>query len=855
MCAAYSVPSAVSIRAPLTRAGRRVRPDNWSSRYLVSIRAPLTRAGRQEELHGKMGGTLFQSAPRSRERGDRPSAAKGVCHLGFNPRPAHASGATRNATPPTVSIAAFQSAPRSRERGDGPVAGAAGAPRLFQSAPRSRERGDRASVEVLQSLARFQSAPRSRERGDLVNLRASRWGRRVSIRAPLTRAGRRTSSDTRRELLRFQSAPRSRERGDEINSSIFGPVAGFQSAPRSRERGDGCLHTSSSLDSGVSIRAPLTRAGRREQIPKNAKRLLFQSAPRSRERGDWLCGYFAPAVDEFQSAPRSRERGDHHSTAFFRSPASFNPRPAHASGATLCQVELYSLVVGFNPRPAHASGATVCQVGESINHLVVSIRAPLTRAGRRITHVAIPMVTEFQSAPRSRERGDGNRTSLTGFRPCFNPRPAHASGATASRGTDSLMPMGFNPRPAHASGATYSESRLSSTLCVSIRAPLTRAGRPVDLWPGPLSNAVSIRAPLTRAGRQAPASPLRSQLARFNPRPAHASGATCGGLIPRCRFDRFQSAPRSRERGDPALPDDDNSPWPVSIRAPLTRAGRLGNAHGPSSPMTVSIRAPLTRAGRLSGLIFHFRFGPFQSAPRSRERGDMVIAATTARQWSFNPRPAHASGATWYSLLWRPRRRCFNPRPAHASGATWEALSIRRDRVVSIRAPLTRAGRRNVTPPTVSIAPFQSAPRSRERGDSRLRRRKFARTCFNPRPAHASGATSDITALVVAKFVSIRAPLTRAGRLRSCLATEPHGFSTPFSPTCQPFSHRRVFSYQRTITNCYVGTSYAAARNPGCRAVAWGSRSGGHNTNGSLRFNGLSTPWCSIRWTAFSSRK
>jgi len=63
-----------------------------------------------------------------------------------------------------------------------------------------------------------------------------------------------------------------------------------------------------------------------------------------------------------------------------------------------------------------------------------------------------------------------------------------------------------------------------------------------------LVQLVSIRAPLSRAGR--PATPCVSSTSRsFNPRPALASGAT----PPRWTGSRC---------------------WTVSIRAPLSRAGR-----------------------------------------------------------------------------------------------------------------------------------------------------------------------------------------------------------------------------------------------------------------------------------------
>jgi len=84
----------------------------------------------------------------------------------------------------------------------------------------------------------------------------------------------------------------------------------------------------------------------------------------------------------------------------------------------------------------------------------------------------------------------------------------------------------------------------------------------------------------------------------------------------------------------------------------------------------------------------------FQSAPRSRDRGDASAAITRRFTLSFNPRPGLATGAT-------SDRRCawchwsgFNPRPGLATGATFHENT------------------------TALIKEFQSAPRSRDRGDA-----------------------------------------------------------------------------------------------------------------------------------------
>ncbi len=61
---------------------------------------------------------MFQSAPRSEERGDALERATTPYLAGFNPRPAPRSGAMAKGPIPPGAVKLFQSAPRSEERGD-----------------------------------------------------------------------------------------------------------------------------------------------------------------------------------------------------------------------------------------------------------------------------------------------------------------------------------------------------------------------------------------------------------------------------------------------------------------------------------------------------------------------------------------------------------------------------------------------------------------------------------------------------------------------------------------------------------------------------------------------------------------
>ena len=161
---------------------------------------------------------------------------------------------------------------------------------------------------------------------------------------------------------------------------------------------------------------------------------------------------------------------------------------------------------------------------------MVSIHAPLDRAGRPSVSTTSLRPCRFQSTPRSIERGDRQRQD---------------------RG-DARDYRGFNPRPARSSGATRQAADWNRGIDVSIHAPLDRAGRRPEILQRNWRRRVSIHAPLDRAGRPIPHLFPLTHCSRFNPRPARSSGATRAGeaLIGAKRL--FQSTPRSIERGDPS---------------------------------------------------------------------------------------------------------------------------------------------------------------------------------------------------------------------------------------------------------------------------------------------------------------
>ena len=155
----------------------------------------------------------------------------------------------------------------------------------------------------------------------------------------------------------------------------------------------------------------------------------------------------------------------------------------------------------------------------------------------------------FQSAPRSRDRGDTWAAEAMEWETVFQSAPRSRDRGDHKVFSPLCLSLSFNPRPGHATGATTAIDSVEGVMQVSIRAPVTRPGR------------------------------LRSSRTR------RASGR-------------------------------------VSIRAPVTRPGRHYRKRLFSSCAVVSIRAPVTRPGRRKHRALWFGKNLFQSAPRSRDRGD-----------------------------------------------------------------------------------------------------------------------------------------------------------------------------------------------------------------------------------------
>ena len=175
---------------------------------------------------------------------------------------------------------------------------------------------------------------------------------------------------------------------------------------------------------------------------------------------------------------------------------------------------------------------------------------------------------------------------------------------------------------------------------------------------------VTIATGATRKGKSAvPPHPC------FNPRPGLATGATQVRILPGllvCVSIRAPVSRPGRPRGTMLV----QATGGVSIRAPVSRPGRQYHRHHEQRKHTVSIRAPVSRPGRLRLRRRLRRMMKFQSAPRSRDRGDSPPASPLRPAYRFNPRPGLATGATEQQQSCPRRQQCFNPRPGLATGAT-----------------------------------------------------------------------------------------------------------------------------------------------------------------------------------------
>ena len=229
------------------------------------------------------------------------------------------------------------------------------------------------------------------------------------------------------------------------------------------------------------------------------------------------------------------------------------------------------------------------------------------------------------------------------------------------------------------------------------------------------------------------------------------------------QLNKFQSAPRSEERGDGH--HHPTSPQKCCFNPrPAPKSGAIQTTSGQTTDQRVSIRAPLRRAGRWHRCGYRRQWRCFNPRPAPKS-GAMTPAFHESSQGAcFNPRPAPKSGAISTPALPFPALLSFNPRPAPKSGAIYEQILAEKQANVSIRAPLRRAGRCKKAGASFVPAMFQSAPRSEERGDTPAQAREGAVEVSIRAPLRRAGRCAASQGAPPRNNVSIRAPLRRAGR-------------------------------------------------------------------------------------------
>ncbi len=281
-------------------------------------------------------------------------------------------------------------------------------------------------------------------------------------------------------------------------------------------------------------------------------------------------------------------------------------------------------------------------------------------------------------------------------------------------------------------------------------------------------------------------------LARFNPRPGPATGATIppasSNWTPCCFNPRPGPATGATRPCTPVpwcSPCFNPRPGPatgatrvarmhavrehVSIRAPVLRPERLGTKPRVAAEKVVSIRAPVLRPERQKVV-------DVKTQPQ-----DVSIRAPVLRP----ERPR--------DLLVSPRRVMFQSAPRSCDRSDRHARHRVPGLHVSIRAPVLRPERPPGSTNPSGLNVFQSAPRSCDRSDhahagfrpsghgfnprpgpatgatTSLSTRSIATSSFNPRPGPATGATLERTGARRAGHVSIRAPVLRPERPSNCL--------------------------------------------------------------------------------------
>ena len=203
---------------------------------------------------------MFQSAPLTEARGDRPTPRWARRTSGFNPLPSPKQGETsyrhHRRHFGDVSIRSPH-----RSKGRQVESKAKDVQHEFQSAPLTEARGDRKERTPVTVVTGFNPLPSPKQGETLHRARGTHLSARfnplpspkqgethqwslstlrffVSIRSPHRSKGRPTAPAPIALVLMFQSAPLTEARGDATMQSLNEAYHAFQSAPLTEARGD-----------------------------------------------------------------------------------------------------------------------------------------------------------------------------------------------------------------------------------------------------------------------------------------------------------------------------------------------------------------------------------------------------------------------------------------------------------------------------------------------------------------------------------------------------------------------------------------------------------------------------------------
>ena len=205
----------------------------------------------------------------------------------------------------------------------------------------------------------------------------------------------------------------------------------------------------------------------------------------------------------------------------------------------------------------------------------------------------------------------------------------------------------------------------------------------------------------------------------------------------------FQSAPLTEARGD--FPCPRAMPVMASFNPlPLPKQGETPQVKPMCSTDKVSIRSPYRSKGRPRKEPGEPGRVPFQSAPLTEARGDVVSDKVNEVMVTFQSAPL--TEARGDLAVRKPGGMfcSFNPLPLPKQGETMVPDSSTWYEIVSIRSPYRSKGRHRSSIHCALPLSFQSAPLTEARGDFIPVHVTIINICFNPLPLPKQGETCSL---------------------------------------------------------------------------------------------------------------